>query len=213
MKRAILRLTILGLLSSCATGANASTLDDLYVSLRPENLRTQSGATTFAGGDDPYFFYEIVNRSANTLTVPLTNYFGNSFYLAGVEQTWIERLGPDATIPMPGAARKGTWYAAGGQIMAFPGPTTFLPDEGITRYTQLYNTALFAPGQYRYRIEYEDLSSNVLADIAIDLTFINGPTSVPEPASLSLLLLSVCGLIVWRCCAALKTTQPQTEGT
>lgn len=186
-------MSCLIVLGSWATPAAASTLGDLYAALRLENLRLAPGGTQRFPGDEIYFYHDLVNKSASTVTTPYVDFFGTSFYLAGVEQTWIERLGPDPTIPMPWAARKGNWYASGGELLAFPEETSWSPDDAVERYSSLLTTTDFAAGQYRYYIEYKQVDTDVVID-TISVVFTMGDAGVPVPGTLSLLGIGLLGV-------------------
>jgi hypothetical protein len=168
-----------------------SQLEVLYKALRPESLRTLSGNTTFErGGSIIDFEYNLVNRSNEPVVFPYLEYGDSWFYLAGTEQRWIERLGGDPSIScMPWAVRKGTWYAAGGNLISTLEPVTLGPGESQMRYTRLYPdwTACFEAGKYRYHTEYKPLDSgpdDAIAEVTVDLTFeVDGPAApTPRPS-------------------------------
>ena len=166
------------LLAPSAAIAQHSSLEEIYGALRPQNLRTTTGGTTFAQGDSPVFLLDLVNTSDQPLVIPLTNFFGSTFHLVGVKQAWLERLGADPTIPsIPSIiSRKGTWYASGGEILALEGlPGNTIPPGGrVTRQAGLfYSTAGFPSGRYRFHVEYKPLSGglfDVIAAVSLDLT-------------------------------------------
>jgi hypothetical protein len=141
-------------------------------------IRTTTAGTAFSQGDSIEFLLDLVNTSDQPLVIPLTNFFGSSFHLVGTQQAWIERLGPDPTIPSipPIIGRKGTWYASGGAIIAVEGlPGNTIPPGGrITRQASLlYSTAGFPSGRYRFHVEYKPLSGglfDVIAEVSLDLT-------------------------------------------
>ena len=172
-----------------AAGAT-STLDEIYASLRVTDLRTASGATTFDPGDEVRFQVELENTSATALVIPVDTSFGSPFHLVGGQQAWIERLGPNPTIPgiPPITGRKGTWYAMGGEIIALENllENTIQPGQRITRDAVLYSvyTTSFPPGAYRYHIEYKPLFGDlfdVISTRSLTLSF-GGPTSVDTTA-------------------------------
>jgi hypothetical protein len=167
---------------------SSSQLEDLYEALRPESLRTESGDTTFEhGGSAIGFEYDLVNRSDGSVVFPYLEYGDSWFYLAGTEQTWIERLGRDPSIScVPEAGRKGTWYAAGGQLLVAGEPVTLGPGESLARHTRLpaSTTACFEAGKYRYHIEYKPLDGgldDVIAEVTVDLTFEEAGPAAPTP--------------------------------
>jgi hypothetical protein len=73
-------------------------LQDLYAALRPEDLATLDGRGAFTAGEEITFRYELVNRGSSELVVPLIDFYGDLFYLAGSEQAWVQRLAEDGAI-------------------------------------------------------------------------------------------------------------------
>ncbi|HEX6724406.1 MAG TPA: HYR domain-containing protein [Gaiella sp.] len=182
------------LVAAPASSAADTPIEEIYASLRPQDLRSPTGSTAFAPGTEFVFAYDLVNISGNALVIPLNTAFGAPFHLVGTEQKWIERLGPNATIPgiPPIIGRKGTWYAAGGSITALenlPG-NTIQPGQRLEMNGTLfpnYGTS-FPAGRYRYHIEYKPLFGglfDVIAEVSIELTVtgldLEAPVlSVPE---------------------------------
>ena len=166
------------LLVPSAAMAQDSSLEEIYGALRPEGLRTTTGRTAFVQGDSPEFLLDLVNTSDKPLVIPLTSFFGTAFHLVGIKQAWLERLGVDPTIAsIPSIiARKGTWYASGGEILALEGlPGNTIPPGGrVTRQAGLfYSTASFPSGRYRFHVEYKPLFAglfDVIATVSLDLT-------------------------------------------
>jgi hypothetical protein len=158
--------------------AQESSLDEIYAALRPENLRTTTGRTSFSPGEPLEFLLDLVNTSEEPLVVPLTDFFGSSFHLVGTQQAWIERLGPEPSIPSipPIIGRKGTWYASGGSIIAVEGLSgnTIPPRGRVARQASVfYSTVGFPSGRYRFHVEYKPLFGglfDVIADGSLDLT-------------------------------------------
>lgn len=165
--------------SAALAQESPSSLAEIYAALRPENLRTTTGGTAFSQGDSVELLYDLVNTSEQPLVIPLTDFFGSSFHLVGTEQAWIERLGPDSTIPSipPIVGRKGTWYATGGAIIALEGLTanTIPPGGRVTRQvTLIHPTGAFPSGRYRFHVEYKPLFGglfDVIAEVSLDVTF------------------------------------------
>jgi hypothetical protein len=139
-------------------------LEELYMALRPEDLAALDARGTFIAGEEIWFRYKLVNRGATELVVPLIDFYGDLFYLAGSEQAWVQRLGEDPSIPClpaPASDAQGR-YAAGGQILAFPGPPGphIAPGDGLVRDSVLYDTSCLTAGQYRYFVEYRTLAED-----------------------------------------------------
>lgn len=166
-----------------ATRADTTPMADIYAALRMHDLATYSGSTFFTSGDQVYFTYNLVNTSSSTLTVPVNTDYGTPFYIVGIEQTWVLRLGPDPTIPsMWWAGRDGDRYAAGGEILALGGPTV-APGQAIPRLTALYTTG-FPPGHYRYFIEYKREFADggtVIQTVSIDVANTTEPLDTTPP--------------------------------
>jgi hypothetical protein len=161
-------------------------IGEIYDALRPEGLHSLTGSTAFDPGTEFEFGYDLVNTSASPLVVPLDTSFGR--HLVGIEQKWVERLGPNTTIPgaPPITDRKGTWYAAGGEVIAlesYPDGTfqdnTIQPGQRLERFAPLFGWPTNAPaGRYRYHVEYKMLTGLVIASVSIDFS-INGPDLEP----------------------------------
>jgi hypothetical protein len=92
-------------------------MDKIYNALILENLITDKALYT--SGEEVILSYELTNRSNQTLVIPENNDYSQTFYLVGVEQRWIERLGSDGNISsIPNStAKDGTRYASGGAII------------------------------------------------------------------------------------------------
>jgi hypothetical protein len=185
---AVVSLALPALLLSLTVGAARaadSTLDEIYAALRPQNLRTEGGVTQFAPGATVAFTYDLVNTSDQTLFIPLTTpWTGFTGRIVGTEQTWLERLGPDPTIPGPwadGRGRKGTWYAAGGLVLTLEADA-IQPHQRITRsLPPITGTADFPNGRYRYHVEYKPVGGgldDVIAAVTIDVTFVRPPADL-----------------------------------
>jgi hypothetical protein len=143
---------------------DANPLANLYATFRPEGLETQNGRTAFAAGEEIAFDYQLVNRGSTELVVPLIDFYGDLFYLAGSEQTWVERLGNDTSIPCmtSSAVDEQGRYAVSGQILAFPGPPgpRVAPGDSLDRETVLSDTSCFATDKYRFFVEYRRLAED-----------------------------------------------------
>jgi len=143
---------------------DADPLADLYTAFRPEALRTQNGRLAFAAGEVIAFDYQLVNGGPTELAVPLIDFYGDLFYLAGSEQTWIQRLGNDSSIPCLASHvvdQEGR-YADSGQILAFPGPPgpRVAPGDSLLRDVVLSDTSCFATSRYRFSVEYRRLAQD-----------------------------------------------------
>lgn len=166
-----------------------SSLEQIYAALRPDNLRTATGGTAFQQGDFVEFAFDLVNTTDQPLVIPLTDFFGTPFHLVGTEQAWLERLGADPTIPSipPIIGRKGTWYAAGGSIIAVEGlPGNTIPGGGrVPRGAAIfYSTSGFPTGRYRFHVEYKPLLGgldDVIATVSLDITFGDVPDDEAPP--------------------------------
>jgi len=172
-----------------ASAESTSSLEEIYAALRPQNLRTPTARTAFDAGDALEFQYDLVNTSATPLVIPLTDFFGASFHLVGSEQSWLERLGPDPTIPSIPAVigRKGTWYASGGAISAVEGlPGNTLPAGGVVPRgaSVFYSTDEFPTGRYRFHVEYKPVFGglyDVIAETRFDFTIGGVPPDGTPP--------------------------------
>jgi hypothetical protein len=151
----LLALAALGAARSASAATTPSSMADIYSSLRLEHLAPLFGSTQFTSGDQVYFTYDFLNASASPLVVPPNSDYGRIFHLVGVEQTWVERLGPDPTIPsMWWAARDGNRYAAGGSIIAEDGafPDDTIPAGAALSRSFVLFTSGFPLGRYRYTV-------------------------------------------------------------
>jgi hypothetical protein len=172
MKYIILSLSIFVLVFGVTSVVFASTMEEIYSALKLEGL--QADKQIYMPGEQPVFTYNLVNRSDTTLEIPLNTNYSQPFHLVGVRQHWVERLGPDSTIPgIPDiTARDGPRYAAGGSIIS---TDTFLPDHlwmpsvsmPLTK-TLGFNTSLFPPGEYRYYVDYRRLNPSIIQRETID---------------------------------------------
>jgi hypothetical protein len=160
-------------LSAAAGGPPPAPMDDIYAALHIENLRTESGATSFPVGTNIRFAFDLVSDSRRPLVVPFDTQFG--FYLLGTQQTWILRLGADPSLPMPFSGRKGDWYAAGGSIIV----ATDLDKHQRVVFDATFPllsdlpTPGFPPGTYRYFVEYKPVGgglNDVIQTVQIDIT-------------------------------------------
>jgi hypothetical protein len=147
-----------------------STLKEVHSALRPANLRTVTGSTVVHRRDAALLVYELENGSTTAVVA-------QAGIANGVEQTWLEYLGPDPEIPdcLLNAGRKGSWYATGGRLISFFGPPDprFEPGRGISRWLLLPAevTTCLPAGVYRYHVEYK-------ADAAVDLDVVLAATSI-----------------------------------
>ena len=182
-----IRLTRAGALIGDAPG---TPLIVVYDALRPERLRTTDGLASYPQNGEIAFRFELVNRSATPVTLPLVDYYGDAYYAAGTIQTWLERLGPDAEVDcFPGAGRKEHWYATGGWIAVSGIPVTIQPGDSLP---SLFDTSLTSdqtsclpPGDYRFHVEYKPLAGELEDVIAVrSLIFtIGGADASLSPAS------------------------------
>jgi hypothetical protein len=168
-------LVILAVGLSAVTIVFASAMDELYTGLDLENL--QVAKPSYVPGEQPVFTYELVNRSGDGLSIPLNEDFSAPFYLVGIRQHWIERLGANSIIAgIPSTTRRsGARYAAGGTIIftqsAFP--SHIWPSSASLPFTQslVHSTSTFPAGQYRFYVEYKKLFSDggaVLQTVSVD---------------------------------------------
>ena len=202
MNRIVIAALIAAIAAATAAVPVASAADtpieDIYAALQPEGLHSLTGSTAFDPGAEFEFGYDLVNTSASPLVVPLDTSFEIPLHIVGVEQKWIERLGPNPTIPgvPPIIARKGTWYAANGSVIAlenFPDDTfqdnTIQPGQRVVMFAPLFPSygTNYPAGRYRYHVEYKALSGIVLESVSIDFS-VNGqdlePPAVYVPGSI-----------------------------
>lgn len=151
----------------------------VYAALRPQNLRTVTGPTTFVRGADIPFAFELVNTTTAAVSVPISNSTVGQGRWLGVVQTWIEPLaaGVSLTGCAPQLSQQGARLAAGGRVLAFVSHAAgqpFAAGDGLTERTQLQGqlTACFPAGQYRYHVEYRAMDSaadDVIAATSLDL--------------------------------------------
>lgn len=173
--------------------ADDRALGAVYAALRPQNLRSASGPRTFTRGSPVVLAYELTNTSSGAVTIPMTSAFERAGHWYGAFQTWIERLGTNTSLDacLPEAARKGTWYAVGGQPAAFYGPTSIGPGEGQTAQLALPAawTACFPAGRYRLHLEYQKVvpggAEDVLGAASVEVE-INEPTRWTAEVGLNL---------------------------
>jgi hypothetical protein len=162
-----------------------SSMAEIYAALRMENLVPYSGSTMFTSGDYVYFTFDVRNTSSSPLALPENLDYGRSFYLVGTIQTWLERLGPDPTIPsMWWAGRDGNRYAAGGEIFAVVLPDNTIPGGGVIRRYEALSTTGFPAGHYRYYVEYKRLWSDggsVIQTLSIDIANTTEPLDSTPP--------------------------------
>lgn len=163
-----------------------STLEEIYAALRPASLVTTTGETAFQQGDPVSFRYDLINTSSTEpLIVPVTDFYGTLYSVVGTQQSWIERRGPDPTIPAipPIIAKKGTWYASGGLLLFVclpPGgggcPGYTIPAAGALERAALllHSTEDFPSGFYRFHVEYKPVFNSglydVIAGVSLDFT-------------------------------------------
>lgn len=142
-----------------------SLMETIYNAIKIENLGTDQ--TIFTIGDQISIHYEFVNRSDSALIVPLNNQYSNPYYLVGVKQSWIERLGDDSSIPpLNYVTRSGSKYAVGGEIIIWS--EVIKSQEKLECYVSL-NTKGFPEGKYRYYVEYKRLDNHyVIMTVSFD---------------------------------------------
>jgi hypothetical protein len=183
MKRLPLMIAVLAIaVAAVSFGGRSSaapppaSMDDIYAALRYENLRTETGVTTFVAGSQIRFNVDLVSHSHRPLVVPLNSDFGRDFYLLGVEQTWVLRVAGDHSLPLPRAARKGDWYATGGAIIVateLDKHNRFVYGQVFQRFLALDSTTGWPAGAYRYYVEYKPLNgglNDVIQTVQIDFT-------------------------------------------
>lgn len=168
------------------SGSLASPIETIYSALRLGDLQTDR--PIYTSGDEVVLTYALINKSDNTLVVPLNTDFSQPYYLIGSEQYWIERLGPNSTIPgIPAVTgRYGIRYAAGGAIIPVDwrlGKRVILPAEGVPMGNN-HSTKGYPPGQYRLYVEYKRLSGEIV-DTASVMFEIQGviPSFTPTPTA------------------------------
>jgi hypothetical protein len=164
-----IRLTREGALIGDAPG---TPLIVVYDALRPERLQTIDGLVSYQQNGEIAFRFELVNRSATPIFLPLVDYYGDSYYAAGTIQTWLERLGPDAELDcFLGAGRKEHWYATGGWIVVSGIPVTIQPGGSFPslfdRSLTSDQTSCLPLGDYRYHVEYKPLEGELEDVIAV----------------------------------------------
>jgi hypothetical protein len=140
-------------------GRRDAVLEPIYGALRVEGFRLERASYT--SGEQVQIFYDLVNQSTNTLTIPLNTDHSTPWHLVGTEQYWIERLGADRTIPgIPDiVCRDGTRYAAGGQILVSE-RSELNPSERLPRVSAIATAVAYPPGTYRVYLEYKRLDQD-----------------------------------------------------
>jgi hypothetical protein len=167
-KRNLALLALSGL--AFATPARASTMEEIYAALKLEDLRA---APSYTAGEIVEPTFSLVNRSTETLVVPLNTDFSQPFHLVGVLQAWIERLGPVKTIPSipPQTYFDGSRYAAGGTVVPVEDLPGFAWPAGLARsYVWGLNTAGYPDGTYRFFMVYQRLDNSVVESASVDFT-------------------------------------------
>jgi hypothetical protein len=151
-------------------------LSGVYDAMRLEGLRTSVGQDAFAQGARIEFDIDLVNRSADAVTLPHVVSDTGSWYAAGSLQTWIEPLGvgPPPPCLSPSGDEDGR-YGAGGWIIVSADPVTIARGGAMPSLTQPVLepevTACLASGDYRYRVEYRRYDDEESIDVAtLDFT-------------------------------------------
>ncbi len=175
--------------SSASASDPLTPIEDIYAAMVIQNL--QSDGPNYVTGDVPVFTYDIVNKSGQSLKVPkvqLNPSFSDN--LVGVTQHWIERLGPDNTIPsIPPIVTRDPQgrYAAGGRVIQSPSKVP--PSFALSLSRMLGGTSGFPAGDYRYYVEYKELSADggeVIQSESLVITFeVATPTPSPTPCPLA----------------------------
>ncbi|MBI3946536.1 MAG: hypothetical protein HY321_11500 [Armatimonadetes bacterium] len=147
-----------------AAGERDGAMAPIYAALRLEG--PEADKAVVKSGETITFSYRLVNRAKATLSVPENRRYSRPFHLVGTIQRWVERLGPDSTIPgiSEQIIRSGGSYAAGGEIACIQmilGKTTLDPDEAVPLKKGL-STQDYPRGEYRFIVEYKTDEGKVL---------------------------------------------------
>lgn len=134
---------------------------DVYQALALEDLRLQPKPPE-AG--EMVVEYWLVNRSTQRLLVPPNAKFGRPYYLVGVIDEWVERLGGSGAIPgaPPWLERVGRRYRVHGGVVVLdfvPGKGSLEAGERVL-FRRSFDIQGFPPGRYRYTVEFKTLPEN-----------------------------------------------------
>lgn len=134
----------------------SSALNHVYAAMRISDVSIMR--ERFMIGENVSVEYCLTNTSGRDLDIPVNTEFSERFFLVGVQQYWVERLGNDpviASMPLR-ISRDGRRYAAGGSIITSKRLIT--AGDQLYLYSQL-DTKEYPPGNYRYYIEYKKLNN------------------------------------------------------
>jgi len=134
--------------------------DITYAAIRLEDF--QLSQSVYSVGDLIEASARFVNRSPRALDLVISAPL--PYCTIGGQQQWIERLGPDPTIPPfddGGIAFDGRRYAAGGAALAVTS-CTLAPDEPRAAYNLWNQTTGFPVGNYLFYMEYRTFDGLVM---------------------------------------------------
>ncbi|MFL5684020.1 MAG: hypothetical protein ACJ77O_12855 [Chloroflexota bacterium] len=175
------------------TGGLPTSLNDVYEAMRLDGLRTTSGNGTFVQGAQIDFEVGLVNQSNRTIVLPYVESSDSSGYLAGQVQTSIEQLGAGPTLTCLSDDEnvdEDDRYATGEAVIVSREPMTIPPGGRMPPVSVGLSpevTACLPAGDYRYRVEYEQLGD--VGYEAIDRSTFDiritaaGPVATPAPTA------------------------------
>jgi len=161
----------------------------IYSYLRLDGPRSRGGETTYTQGAQIDFEFGLVNGSSDAVMLPRVDYHDDTFYAAGVYQTWLERLGPTADIAcLPRAGRLNIWYPTGGWLAMSAEPVTLPPRGEMPSSGSLASdlTACLPPGDYRYHVQWKRLDDDdveSLWETGFDFRIVSSSTQSPDADS------------------------------
>lgn len=147
-------------------------LRDVHSVLRVSDAQVQ-WLPNQVGGTSPWLTFNVSNQYDLSVLVPVTTIGGTAANWSGTRQVWIERLGPDPTIPaLPrNLARNGRRYAYGGSVILWPGQ--IIGPRGFVSFSEPLNIGGFPSGQYAVYIEY--LTTHELQLIQQQVVYLDVP--------------------------------------
>lgn len=151
--------------------------DIAYAAIRLENLELDQ--SVYAVGDVILASAEYANRSSQTLQLVSVAPF--PYCTLGGQQQWIERLGPDPSIPpfvAAGIYFDGSRYAAGGGVLGVAS-CSLAPGEARAAYEIWNGTTGFPVGNYRFYMEYKTLDNLVMQSEVVPFEVISAMQ--PDP--------------------------------